>query len=346
MLEELLHHFFTELSLHVPQELESLFVGDFRERVIGVVSLEDGVETSVRVGASVLVIEAKVVHGAPKRSVSKLSFHQGEVFTVEFSTNVTFDKDGEAFVEPEVFPVASGDGVSSPGVGHLVSRDIDLRFITNDNSGRSESQEGVLHTSHGEGGRQNKDRVVTPNVGSQICFSLVQIISHFREFFSAFGHLGRLSVNSSTRTSGLVDNVTSSNGHQVVRDGDFTEEVSLLNFVIDHVLFSLVGTHLHHKLLFSFNSSGVGHFVGGSVLDGGDGPAVDIFALRVHVRHNLSSSLGLGHPGHGVGVSASLIVNHNGDSLASSQFFLQLDDKRLSHVVDSDGIENLPGLHW
>lgn len=110
-------------------------------------------ETSVSVGASVLVIEAEVVHGAPKRSVSELSFHQGEVFTIEFSTNVAFDKDGEAFVEPEAFPVAAGDGVSRPGVGHLVSRDVDLRFITNDNRGRSESQEGVLHTSHGEGGR-------------------------------------------------------------------------------------------------------------------------------------------------------------------------------------------------
>jgi len=81
-------------------------------------------------------------------------------------------------------------------------------------------------------------------------------------------------------------------------------------------------------------------------LDGGDGSAVDIFTLRVHVRHHLSSSLGLGHPGHGVGVSAGLVVNHDGDSLASRQFFLQLDDKSLSHVGDSDGIENLPGLHW
>lgn len=170
-------------------------------------------ETGVRVGASVLVIKAEIVHGTPKRGVTELSFHQGEVFTVEFSTYVTFNEDGEAFVEPEAFPVAASDSVSSPGVGHLVSRDIDLRFITNNNSGRSESQEGVLHTSHGEGGRQNKDGVVTPNVGSQICFGLVQIISHFREFFSTLGHFRRLGENSSTRSSGLVDNVTSSDGH-------------------------------------------------------------------------------------------------------------------------------------
>lgn len=84
--------------MHVPQQLESLFIGDFREGVVGVVTLEDGVETGVGVSGSGRVREVIVVHSSPERSVSELSLDQSEVFTVDLSTHVAFDEDSETFV--------------------------------------------------------------------------------------------------------------------------------------------------------------------------------------------------------------------------------------------------------
>jgi hypothetical protein len=98
VLEELLHLGLSKDSLHVEQQLESLFIGDFREGVVGVVTLEDGVETGVGVGGAVRFREVEVVHGSPERSVSELSLDQSEVFTVDLSTHVAFDEDGETFV--------------------------------------------------------------------------------------------------------------------------------------------------------------------------------------------------------------------------------------------------------
>lgn len=98
VLKELLHHGLSKDILHVEQQLVSLFIGDFREGVVWVVTLEDGVNTSIGVLGAIRFREVEVVHGTPERSVSELSLDQTEVFTVDLSTHVALDEDSETFV--------------------------------------------------------------------------------------------------------------------------------------------------------------------------------------------------------------------------------------------------------
>jgi CBS domain containing-hemolysin-like protein len=56
--------------------LESLFVWYFTEGVVGVVALEDWVETAV--GG----VKAEADHVSPERSVAKRSFNQGKVAAI------------------------------------------------------------------------------------------------------------------------------------------------------------------------------------------------------------------------------------------------------------------------
>lgn len=53
VLEELLHLGLSKDSLHVEQQLVSLFIGDFREGVVWVVTLEDGVDAGISVSGAI-----------------------------------------------------------------------------------------------------------------------------------------------------------------------------------------------------------------------------------------------------------------------------------------------------
>lgn len=259
---------------------------------------------------------------------------------------MTLDEDGEAFVEPEAFPIAASDGVSGPGVSHFVSSDVHLRLVTDNNSGRSEGQERVLHAAHGEGRREDQDGVVTPDVGSQVGLSHVEVLAHVSELIGALGHLSGFSENSNTVAKRLVDNVTSSDSHQVVGNRDLAEEESFGCVLINNVELGLVRTHFDREFLCGFNSSGVGHFVAGGVLNGDDRSTVDILALRVHVGHRFTSSLGFSHPGHGVRRGLSLVHHLDGDRLPCGNVAHQFDDQSLAHA-DSGvgwGLDDLPGV--
>ena len=48
---------------------------------------------------------------------------------METTGNFAFDKNGESFVQPEMFKIAVGHQISSPAVGDLVSDQINKRTI-------------------------------------------------------------------------------------------------------------------------------------------------------------------------------------------------------------------------
>lgn len=64
--------------------------------------------------AAVGGVEAETDHVAPKRSVSELSFYEGEVAAVKLPTYFSFKENGEAFIKPEALPVSAGDCVAGP----------------------------------------------------------------------------------------------------------------------------------------------------------------------------------------------------------------------------------------
>jgi hypothetical protein len=128
VVEERLHDIGANQGLHIGEELESLLIWDFTERVVWVVSFENWVKT--RVG----VLVSKGLDSVDKGCVSEEGLYLSEVDSVDFTADVAFNENGETFVNPEVLPILAGNFVSSPGVSHLMSSDVYLRLVT-DNDG-------------------------------------------------------------------------------------------------------------------------------------------------------------------------------------------------------------------
>lgn len=218
--KEVLHLWAGNQRLEIVKKLESFLIADITEGVVRVVATENWVEA--RVG----IVKTEALHVLPHGGVSEESGHLAEVLTVDLATDVPFDEDGETFVEPEVFPVFTGDFVAGPGVSHLVSSHVDLRLVADDNRGRSESQERVLHATHGERRWEHDDGVVTPDVGSHVCLNGVQKITHVFEFVGNLVHLRGLGNDTDSGSEGTVLEVADGNCDQVGRNRDSAVEGS------------------------------------------------------------------------------------------------------------------------
>jgi len=303
VLSELLEHFVTNKRLEISQKLEAFFVRNLTKGVIGVVVAENGVKRTVRVGRA----ESTDVTG--KRGVTKLSFHKGEISSILDGRNLALNKDGPAFVKPEVLPVLASDCISSPAVGHLVSSDVDLRLVSNDNSGRSKSQKGVFHTAHGERRREDNDGVVTPDVLSNIVFSKVQKLIHFGKFIGNVINLRGLRDNTSASSSALVNDISNGKGHKVRGNRNLTVESGNLVGSIKILNRGLVSAHLSSKSDGSLYGSRVSDAVSRSILEGCNSAAVNVLALGEKVRVNLARSLTRLHPAKSLGIGVCGVVN-------------------------------------
>lgn len=111
--------------LEVEQEVKALLVGNARERIVGVLALEINNELSE------LVIVSKVFDGVSQRLPSNNGREVSVGFTVNSSQNPSFEVHGPAFVQPEMFPRAVGDQVTTPAVSQLVRNNIDVLAILN-----------------------------------------------------------------------------------------------------------------------------------------------------------------------------------------------------------------------
>jgi hypothetical protein len=136
------------------------------------------------VKAGEVVVEAKALHVAPERNVAKLCFNKSELSAVDSFTDLALLKDSEAFVKPHVRPVLASYLVACPGVHDFMSGNIDLRAISYDDGWRSKSKERILHSTVGEARRENKKRVVAPDVILHIIFSHVKESTKVTEFMS------------------------------------------------------------------------------------------------------------------------------------------------------------------
>ena len=274
--KEVLHLWAGNQRLEIVKKLESFLIADITEGVVRVVATENWVEA--RVG----IVKTEALHVLPHGGVSEESGHLAEVLTVDLATDVPFDEDGETFVEPEVFPVFTGDFVAGPGVSHLVSSHVDLRLVADDNRGRSESQERVLHATHGERRRQNNDGVVAPDVGSHVRLNGVKKGTHVLKLIRNLVHLGGLSDDADSSTERTILEVANSDGNQVGGDRNGAAEASSAVVVMGHNT-GLVGAHLDHKLGGGGDISAVGDPVGRGVLEGSHRAAVDVLTLSEHV---------------------------------------------------------------
>jgi hypothetical protein len=106
--DEVLHVGVAHHLFHIGEQLEAFFVGNFGERIIRVIALKNWVAARVGVGP------AKVVDRINQRSVSNKGLGISKILVEKFGANLTFNKGGEAFVEPEVLPVVHRDGVAGP----------------------------------------------------------------------------------------------------------------------------------------------------------------------------------------------------------------------------------------
>ena len=131
-------------AFQVVQKLESLFIWDIGERVVWAVTFKDRVDA--RVGA----VKAKGVHVLPKSRVSKKGLDLGEVSSVQNARDFSLREHSETFVEPEVFPVSARNVIAGPRVGDLMSGDVNLGLVTDDNSRRGKRQKWVLHATEWE----------------------------------------------------------------------------------------------------------------------------------------------------------------------------------------------------
>jgi hypothetical protein len=87
---------------------------------------------------------------------------------------------GPALVQPKVLPRAVGHQVTTPAVGQLVGNDIDILAVLGDNTGSSESKDGVLHATIGEARRQNQNIIFAPDVRVDDFLHHVSIHIHSR----------------------------------------------------------------------------------------------------------------------------------------------------------------------
>lgn len=71
---------------------------------------------------------------------------------------------GPALVQPEVLPRAVGHQIATPAVGQLVGNHIDILAVFGDNTGGSESEDGVLHATVGKARRQDQNIILAPDV--------------------------------------------------------------------------------------------------------------------------------------------------------------------------------------
>lgn len=208
-MKEVLEELLANKAFHVVKKLKALFIRNVGECIVGAITLED------RVDARIGVIETVSVHILPKGRVAKKSLYLSEVLAVKNTRYLALREDCEAFVEPEVLPIAASDIVASPRVSDLMSSDIDLRLVTNDDSWGSKGQKRVFHSSEWERRRKNNDGVVAPNVRSQIGLSGVKKRFQSVELSSDHVHLRRFGNDANTTTKRAVLEVTDNDSHKV-----------------------------------------------------------------------------------------------------------------------------------
>jgi len=136
------------------QELEAFLERYDRERVVRIVTVENGVKGNI-----CLVSNSDDVCLRRQAVVADVSFRGGEIVIVQLSEDVALDEGGEAFVEPVVLPVVGGDLVAGPRLSNVSHEHVFLGFVTYYGSLRSVSKHGVRHTAHREGGRHNDNSV-------------------------------------------------------------------------------------------------------------------------------------------------------------------------------------------
>lgn len=59
---------------------------------------------------------------------------------MNFGADLSFLEHCEAFIEPEVTPILTGDLIAGPRVSNLVSSDVHLRFVRSDNCWRGKRE--------------------------------------------------------------------------------------------------------------------------------------------------------------------------------------------------------------
>lgn len=85
------------------------------------------------------ILKTVELHITPQGDIAKLSLNQGKILTMKLTRDFTLNEDSEAFVKPEALPVLACDCVTSPRMGNLVSSNVNLREVTNDDGWRSKS---------------------------------------------------------------------------------------------------------------------------------------------------------------------------------------------------------------
>lgn len=109
--------------LEVEQEVEALLVWDAGERIVGILALE------VHNELGELVVISEVLNGIYQGFPSNDGREVAVSFAVNGSQNSSFEIDGPAFIQPEVFPRCVGNQVTAPAVSQLVSNDINVLAV-------------------------------------------------------------------------------------------------------------------------------------------------------------------------------------------------------------------------
>jgi hypothetical protein len=107
----------------VEQEVETLLIGNARERIVGILALK------IHNKLSKLVIISKVFDGVSQRLPSDDGREVAVGFTVNSGQNSSLEVNGPAFVQPEMLPRAVGDQVATPAVSQLMRNNIDVLAI-------------------------------------------------------------------------------------------------------------------------------------------------------------------------------------------------------------------------
>lgn len=98
-----------DLSLDEPKELETFFIWDLRERIVW--KIISDVRMKRRVGVPVSIVN----HSGVGRLVTNESrFHRDEIISVSSNLRHSFVVNCETFIKPEVGPIGTCDGISSP----------------------------------------------------------------------------------------------------------------------------------------------------------------------------------------------------------------------------------------
>lgn len=189
---------------------------------------------------------------------------------------------------------------------------IDLGFISHDDGGWSKGQQRVFHASEGEGGWQDQDGVLSPNVGCQPGLSEIQEVIKLRELINisieiVYSWLWNYWWAGVLISYSLFLKISNSYGNKIA--GYLYILVEVIGWEIPNLisLRQLHSTHFHDIWIFDSNIGGIGGLDCRCVLKWGHWPAVDRLALSEHVPHYLGSCLLLGEPGHGLGVCVGLV---------------------------------------